>query len=68
MLLFFVCSRYHLQAFRHLYILAAEPRILLPRDVATGQLCYIPLRISFKVRELFYEYLITNQAHSVFDV
>ena len=30
-------SRYHLQALRHLYVLATEPRILVTRDVETGQ-------------------------------
>lgn len=32
-------NRYHLQALRHLYVLATEPRILLPRDIDTGRLC-----------------------------
>ncbi|XP_048246060.1 anaphase-promoting complex subunit 1-like [Haliotis rufescens] len=41
-------NRYHLQAFRHLYVLAAEPRLVLPRDVDTGHICYVPLEIKFK--------------------
>lgn len=32
-------NRYHLQAFRHLYTLAVEPRLLLPRNIDTGKLC-----------------------------
>ncbi|XP_030380933.1 anaphase-promoting complex subunit 1 [Scaptodrosophila lebanonensis] len=32
-------NRYHLQAFRHLYVLAVEPRLFLPRDIDTHQLC-----------------------------
>lgn len=32
-------NRYHLQAFRHLYVLAVEPRLLLPRDIDSGKLC-----------------------------
>lgn len=32
-------NRYHLQALRHLYVLAVEPRIILPRDIDTGRLC-----------------------------
>lgn len=32
-------NRYHLQALRHLYVLALEPRIVLPRDIDTGKLC-----------------------------
>jgi len=41
-------NRYHLQAFRHLYVLAAEYRTMLPRDVDTGQPCYIPMEVRFK--------------------
>lgn len=36
-------NRYHLQAFRHLYVLAVEPRLLVPRDVITGRMCYVNL-------------------------
>ncbi|VVD00273.1 unnamed protein product [Leptidea sinapis] len=32
--------KYHLQAFRHLYVLAVEPRLILPRDIDSGKLCY----------------------------
>lgn len=32
-------NRYHLQAFRHLYVLAVEPRLFLPRDIDSGKLC-----------------------------
>ncbi|XP_023295773.2 anaphase-promoting complex subunit 1 [Lucilia cuprina] len=32
-------NRYHLQAFRHLYVLAVEPRLFLPRDIDTRKLC-----------------------------
>ncbi|KAJ0176308.1 hypothetical protein K1T71_008482, partial [Dendrolimus kikuchii] len=38
-------NRYHLQAFRHLYVLAVEPRLLLPRDLATGKLCYAHIQV-----------------------
>lgn len=31
-------NRYHLQAFRHLYVLAIEPRLILPRDIDSGKL------------------------------
>lgn len=41
--------RYHLQALRHLYVLAAEPRLLLPRDVDSGHPCYVPIKITFQV-------------------
>jgi len=38
-----------LQAFRHLYVVAAEPRIVVPRDVDTGYPCYVPMEIKFRV-------------------
>lgn len=31
-------NRYHLQALRHLYVLAVEPRLFLPRDLNSGKL------------------------------
>ena len=39
--------RYHLQAFRHLYVLAVEPRLILPRDLGTGKLCYAHIQVSY---------------------
>ncbi|XP_070511648.1 anaphase-promoting complex subunit 1 isoform X2 [Cardiocondyla obscurior] len=41
-------NRYHLQALRHLYVLAAEPRIILPRDIDTGQYCYATIYLTFE--------------------
>ncbi|PIK42819.1 putative anaphase-promoting complex subunit 1 isoform X3 [Apostichopus japonicus] len=41
-------NRYHLQAFRHLYVLASEPRLVLPKEVSSGDMCYVPLEIIFK--------------------
>ncbi|XP_061376792.1 anaphase-promoting complex subunit 1 isoform X2 [Danaus plexippus] len=38
-------NRYHLQAFRHLYVLAVEPRLILPRDLDTGKLCYAHIQV-----------------------
>ncbi|KOB65497.1 Shattered, partial [Operophtera brumata] len=38
-------AAYHLQAFRHLYVLAVEPRLLLPRDLNTGKLCYAHIQV-----------------------
>ncbi|RZF37721.1 hypothetical protein LSTR_LSTR003132 [Laodelphax striatellus] len=40
-------NRYHLQAFRHLYVLAATPRLLLPRDIDSGNLCYAHLTVVY---------------------
>ena len=33
-------QRYHLQAFRHLYVLAVQPRLLIPKDAMSGRICY----------------------------
>ncbi|XP_050663661.1 anaphase-promoting complex subunit 1-like [Leptidea sinapis] len=38
-------NRYHLQAFRHLYVLAVEPRLILPRDIDSGKLCYANVQV-----------------------
>lgn len=37
--------RYHLQALRHLYVQAAEPRLLLPIDIDTDDPCSVSLEI-----------------------
>jgi anaphase-promoting complex subunit 1 len=39
-------NRYHLQALRHLYVLATEPRCLIARDVDTHAACYIPIEMT----------------------
>ncbi|KAK7104440.1 anaphase-promoting complex subunit 1-like [Littorina saxatilis] len=41
-------NKYHLQAFRHLYVLAAKPRIIVPHDVDSGKACFVPLQVKFK--------------------
>ncbi|XP_019754293.2 anaphase-promoting complex subunit 1 [Dendroctonus ponderosae] len=38
-------NRYHFQAFRHLYVLAVEPRLVIPKDVISGKICYAALRL-----------------------
>ncbi|KAL6068526.1 Anaphase-promoting complex subunit 1 [Balamuthia mandrillaris] len=38
-------NRYHLQAFRHLYVLACEERCVQAVDVETRQQCYVPIRV-----------------------
>ncbi|XP_018321370.1 anaphase-promoting complex subunit 1 isoform X3 [Agrilus planipennis] len=40
-------NRYHLQAFRHLYVLAVESRIVIPKDISTGKMCYAWLTVIF---------------------
>uniref|UniRef100_A0A673WB92 Anaphase-promoting complex subunit 1 n=1 Tax=Salmo trutta TaxID=8032 RepID=A0A673WB92_SALTR len=41
-------NRYHLQALRHLGVLAAEPRLLVPVDVDTLKPCYALLDVTYK--------------------
>eukprot|EP00466_Bigelowiella_natans_P020153 jgi/Bigna1/69308/fgenesh1_pg.8_\ len=36
-------NRYYLQALRHLYVVAVEPRCIQCVDVNTGQPCYVPI-------------------------
>lgn len=49
-LYFCVCCSYHLQALRHLAVLAAEPRLLVPVDVDSLKSCYALLEVTYKVR------------------
>ncbi|KAG0040761.1 Anaphase-promoting complex subunit 1 [Podila clonocystis] len=41
-------NRAHLQAFRHLWVLALEPRCLVTRETHTGACCSVPVRIHLK--------------------
>jgi anaphase-promoting complex subunit 1 len=41
-------NKCHLQAFRHLWVLAAEPRCLIPRDIDTFRPVTIPVCIALK--------------------
>ncbi|KAH7642915.1 anaphase-promoting complex subunit 1-like protein [Dermatophagoides farinae] len=41
-------NRYHLQAFRHLYALASQPRLLIPTCIDTGVSLYARIRYTFK--------------------
>ncbi len=43
------CCSYHLQALRHLAVLAAEPRLLVPVDVDSLKPCYALLEVTYKV-------------------
>ncbi|OMJ84336.1 hypothetical protein SteCoe_14561 [Stentor coeruleus] len=40
-------NRFHLQAFRHLYILALEKRLLITKDAETQSLVKVPLKIDY---------------------
>lgn len=46
----YFCS-YHLQALRHLAVLAAEPRLLVPVDVDNLKPCYALLEVTYKVNQ-----------------
>lgn len=55
-------NRYHLQAFRHLYVLATEMRVVIPRDVDTGHPCYVPMEVKFKDTEAYQNVSFTTTA------
>ena len=44
-------SKAHLQAFRHFWVLAAEPRCLVVRDVDTGRAISMPITIYLKTQD-----------------
>ncbi|KAG9443865.1 hypothetical protein H6P81_015205 [Aristolochia fimbriata] len=44
-------NRCHLQAFRHLYVLATEPRVVHTVDVDTGLSVYAPIEVTMKETE-----------------
>ncbi|XP_036429525.1 anaphase-promoting complex subunit 1 [Colossoma macropomum] len=48
-------NRYHLQALRHLCVLAAEPRLLVPVDVDTLKPCYAMLDVTYKETQWYDE-------------
>ncbi|KAH9639130.1 hypothetical protein HF086_018198 [Spodoptera exigua] len=54
-------NRYHLQAFRHLYVLAVEARLILPRDISTEKLCYAHIQI----RNFVKQYLVKDVGANV---
>lgn len=41
-------NRAHLQAFRHFWVLAADPRCLVSKDIATGQPISVPVLVKLK--------------------
>ncbi|KAI0063298.1 hypothetical protein BV25DRAFT_1907082 [Artomyces pyxidatus] len=41
-------NKSYLQALRHLWVLATEPRCLIARDVDTKEIVYLPVKIKFK--------------------
>uniref|UniRef100_A0A0C9RW07 ANAPC1 protein n=1 Tax=Fopius arisanus TaxID=64838 RepID=A0A0C9RW07_9HYME len=45
-------NRYHLQALRHLYVLAVQPRLVLPRDIDSRVHCYATLKLTFRSEKL----------------
>uniref|UniRef100_UPI0037E7A35D anaphase-promoting complex subunit 1 n=1 Tax=Semicossyphus pulcher TaxID=241346 RepID=UPI0037E7A35D len=48
-------NRYHLQALRHLAVLAAEPRLLVPVDVDSLKPCYALLEVTYKESKWYEE-------------
>ncbi|KAI9775770.1 MAG: Anaphase-promoting complex subunit 1 [Geoglossum umbratile] len=45
-------NKSHLQAFRHFWVLATEPRCLVPRDVETYRPCSIPISIILRTGDV----------------
>lgn len=45
-------NRYHLQAFRHLYVLACESRLLVPRCIENGSPVYANISYTFKDKSI----------------
>jgi anaphase-promoting complex subunit 1 len=41
-------NRYHLQALRHLYVLAVDYRVVNAVDIDTGASCLVPLRVEYQ--------------------
>lgn len=41
-------NRYHLQALRHFYVLASEPRLLLPKDIDSKKFCYAKISLTYE--------------------
>jgi len=41
-------NRFHLQALRHLYVLACEPRLFITKDIETKKMCYVPIEVTMK--------------------
>ncbi|KAL1925795.1 uncharacterized protein VTP21DRAFT_678 [Calcarisporiella thermophila] len=44
-------NRAHLQAWRHLWVLAVEPRCLVTRDVETREACLVPITLTLKGKD-----------------
>ncbi|PWN51134.1 hypothetical protein IE53DRAFT_368325 [Violaceomyces palustris] len=45
-------NRSHLQALRHLWYLAVEPRLLIAKDVDTREVCYLPVEVSLYAKTM----------------
>ena len=46
-------NRYHLQAFRHFYVLATEPRLFLPKSILTNEVTFTNLKVLMLTDEEF---------------
>ena len=57
--------RYHLQALRHLYVQASEPRLLMPVDIDTGEACYVPVQLTLKSTQYYDRFTYMSRAPSM---
>ncbi|XP_057316495.1 anaphase-promoting complex subunit 1-like isoform X2 [Hydractinia symbiolongicarpus] len=48
-------NRFHLQALRHLYVLACEQRLAVTRDIDSDQICYCPLQVTLMETDAYPE-------------
>jgi anaphase-promoting complex subunit 1 len=51
-------NRFHIQAYRHLWVLAVDKRCLVTQDVESGEICPVPIIVS--VRDTFNPAGVTN--------
>ncbi|MBN3295003.1 APC1 protein, partial [Amia calva] len=58
-------NRYHLQALRHLCVLAAEPRLLVPVDVDSNKPCYALLEVTYLETQWYEETTVELMAPTV---
>ena len=57
--------RYHLQALRHLYVLAAEPRIVIPRDIEKGRLVFAHLDVELADTRWYKGFTLRSRAPAI---
>lgn len=57
-------NRAHLQAFRHFWVLAADPRCLVSKDIATGQPISVPVLVKLNTKPTSSEHALPSKSRS----